>query len=153
MALSHPEEQKRFDRSLETGKPYRTTFLGNEYSISAQAMGRFSSPQFTMMVRPGDYSSSWLDMDVPRPRVPGMSESQPFEADHPEYQELEQEIMKNGVLRPVIIGEKRNMMIPESGPTWPNRTLAHPLLDGHHRAFFAIKHGLDIPVSLLKKHY
>jgi ParB-like chromosome segregation protein Spo0J len=70
-----------------------------------------------------------------------------------QYQELEQEIMKNGVMRPVIIGDKRNMMIPESGPKWPNRTLAHPLLDGHHRAFFAIKHGLEIPVSLLKKHY
>lgn len=151
--LPHSEEQKRFNRSLETGKPYRTTFLGNEYPISAQALGKMSSAQFTMLIRPGDYSSSWLDMDVPRPRIPGQPEQQPFDAEHPEYQKLEQQIMKEGVLRPVIVGDKRDMMIPDFGEKWPNRTLARPVLDGHHRAFFAIKHGIDIPVSVLRKHH
>ena len=147
-------DQQRFNRSLETGKPYRTTFLGEERPISAQAMGRLSSAQFTMMVRPGDYSSSWLDMDEPRPHIPGQMHRQPFDADHPEYQKLEQDIMKNGVIRPVIIGStKENIMIPTHGEQWPNRTLAHPLLDGHHRAFFAVKHGLEIPVAVLRKHY
>lgn len=157
MPLTPAEDQRRFNRSLETGRAYRTTALGNGYPISARALGRLSSGQFTMMVRPTDYSNSWLDMDVPRPRV-GPEHHQPpiFGADDPHYQQLEEEIMKNGVIRPVIIGAKKeNMMIPEigdMGERWPNRTMAHPLIDGHHRAFFAIKHGLHIPVTVMQKH-
>lgn len=155
MTLSPSEDQRRFNRSLETGRSYRTTMLGNQYPISAQAMGRLSSAQFTMMVRPTDYSSSWLDMGVPRPRAAPHEQQRPiFGADDPHYQALEEEILKNGVIRPVLISnQKENMMIPSHGETWPNRTPAHPLIDGHHRAYFAIKHGLEIPVSVLKKQH
>lgn len=151
--LPLPEEQRRFNRSLASGRPYRTQYFGDEIPVSVRALGRLSSPQFTMMIRPGEYSNSWLNMDEPVPRTPNTTVPNDFDANHPAYQELEQEIMKNGVLRPVIISpNKKNVLIHDYGEKWPNRTPAHFVLDGHHRAFFAIKHGLDIPVAKFVKH-
>ena len=150
--LPLPEEEKRFSKSLETGKPYTTYALGNEFRTSVKAMGRLSASQFTMMVRPSDYSNSWLDMDEPYEVPPGHVQGPKFQADHPAYKELEEQIMKEGVRRPVIVGSKQDMILP-GVPGNENRlvrTPAHPLLDGHHRAFFAVKHGLEIPVSVFK---
>jgi len=143
----HEEEQK-FKKSLKSGRFYGTEMWGEERNVNVRAMGRLSSPQFTMLMRPSDYSNSWLDMDVPVPHVPGHVRHQPFDADHPEYQELEQRIMKEGVRRPVIVGQKQNMYNPDIHLDPNNITVrpAYPVMDGHHRAFFAIKHGLHIPV-------
>ena len=152
--LSPREDRKRFTRSLETGRPYRTTILGDGYPISARAMGIISVPQFTMMARPSEYHNSWLHMDEPQVRQPNMTHYPDFiEEGDEHYAKVEQDIMKNGVIRPVLLGPKRNMLIPETGEKWPNRTPAHPVLDGHHRAFFAIKHQLPIPVSLVTRHH
>lgn len=148
--LPEQNDESKFNRSLETGRPY-TTNLGwkGEPSVSVRALGRLSSAQFTMMARPSEYSDSWLNLDEARGQRWGVMN---FHGDDPEYQELEQRIMKEGIRRPVIIGEKHNMMVPgtPSNPTRIVRTPAHPVLDGHHRAFYAIKHGLHIPVAYAK---
>jgi hypothetical protein len=136
--LSPREDRKRFTRSLETGRPYRTTILGDGYPISARAMGIISVPQFTMMARPSEYHNSWLHMDEPQVRQPNMTHYPDFiEEGDEHYAKVEQDIMKNGVIRPVLLGPKRNMLIPS--PTGSGaRTPAHPVLDGHHRAFLRL---------------
>lgn len=150
MPLPLPEEEKRFKRSLETGRPYVTYALGDDYRTSVRALGRLSSAQFTMMARPGDYSNSWLDMDVPRPHIEGMMHTNAFQADHPEYKKLEESIMREGVRRPVIISQPRDVFAlddeDETTPIGRKRVV----LDGHHRAFFAIKHQLHIPTVVLQ---
>lgn len=143
----HIEEQK-FNRSLETGRSYGTEMWGEERRVNVKAVGRFSSPQFTMLMRPSEYSASWLDMNIPVDYAPGQVHYQTFQEGHPEYEELEQSIMKEGVRRPVIVGQKQHVLLPDVYPDAKDfsRTPARPVLDGHHRAFFAIKHGLHIPV-------
>lgn len=144
------EEQKKFNRSLETGRAYRTYMLwdGYDHAVDVKARGYMSSPQFTMIARPSEYGSSWLDIDEPVERRPGMVQGGEFQADDPYYKDLEQQIMKEGIKRPVILGPKQGMMVPptQSGRSRIVRVPAHPVMDGHHRAFYAIKHGLHIPV-------
>ena len=142
------EEERKFKRSLETGRSYSTRMWGEERSATVKAIGRLSSPQFTMLMRPSEYSASWLDMNIPVDYTPGQVHYQTFQESHPEYEELEKSIMKEGVRRPVIVGQKQHVLLPDVSPDAKDfsRTPARPVLDGHHRAFFAIKHGLHIPV-------
>ena len=149
--LSLPEEERKFNRSIETGRP-STTLLGfmGEPRVSVRALGKLSSAQFTMIARPSEYSNSWLHMDEAR----GQDWRTPdFFGDNPEYQDLEQRIMKEGVRRPVVLGSRQRMLLPGTSSN-PNRIVRgnyHPVMDGHHRAYFAIKHGLPVPTVVVEK--
>lgn len=145
------EETAKFNRSLQTGRAY-STLLGwkDEPAATVRALGRLSSAQFTMIARPSEYSDSWLNLDEARGQYPGQMN---FHADDPEYQELEQRIIKEGVRRPVVLSERRRTMLPgtPSNPTRIVRGNVHEVLDGHHRAFIAVKHQLHIPTVVVQR--
>ena len=113
-------ERTNFDKSLETNTPYQTKIWNRGDTVSVRAIGHISPEQFKQSYKPNIYHTDWDKLDL-----------------HPDFQtsvdypidDLVSSMKEHGVVKPVIAFRQNGM-----------------ISDGHHRAFAAIKAGVDIPV-------
>lgn len=156
------KEMNRFNRALQTGRAQTVNVWQRGERMRVRAMGHLHPDQFIPIVAPSEYVNDW--------ELLTHEENSPVFNDYPELRKSQQRFIGNvdykvddliesvnryGVTNPVIISKIRD---PHTSFDAKNKDYErdkkgnillkpkHLLIDGHHRAYAAIKSNQLIPV-------
>lgn len=119
--------RKKYERSLETGRPFVDRVIGNK--VRVRAHHPLSAEQFAEAVNPREYASTWEDVQTQRK-----------EKNPEKYNNLVESIRTEGVKVPVQVSAGISEL-----------TGKPVVYNGHHRVAAALEAGAEIPYVRVTK--
>lgn len=159
-----PKNVEKFDRALRTGRTHVVQMWRRHggVRVAVKALGHLQPQQFSEMVAPTDYVHDWeyLTHEEHSPVFdinPTLREVRDRFVGNVEYNmdDLLDSVKHRGVQTPVIVHkvQKDEPVVDLETNDWKRDSegnfvsaLKYPLLDGHHRAYAAMKANRPIPV-------
>lgn len=153
---------QKFNRALETGRAHVVPVWRRGEKMRVRAMGHIQPAQFTELVAPTDYVHDWnyLTHEENSPifkRNPALREAQKRFVGNVEYDvgDLVKSVEEHGISTPVIISKQQHdtSLVDTEKNDWKRDEQGnivsaprHLLIDGHHRAYAALRANKPIPV-------
>lgn len=153
---------EKFNRALQTGRAQTVPVWRRGERMRVRAMGHLHPDQFIETVAPGEYVHDWryLTHEENSPifdKNPQLREAQKRFVGNVEYDvgDLVKSVEQHGVSNPVIISKHQQdtALVDIDKGDWKRDKSGgivseprHLLIDGHHRAYAAIKSNQLIPV-------
>jgi hypothetical protein len=160
----NPKNLEKFDRALSTGRTHVVPIWRRHggVRIAVRALGHLQPQQFSKMVAPTDYVNDWeyLTHEENSPVFdinPQLRDVRNAFVGNVEYSvdDLIDSVRQRGVHTPVIVHkvQKDEPVVDLETNDWKRDSegkfvtaLKYPLIDGHHRAYAAMKANRSIPV-------
>lgn len=146
------KELQKFERSLATGRSHIVPVWNRGERMAVRAHGWMSPEQFKEQVSPVHYSG-WdvMEHDPETQKGKEFPEVVKHFTGNVDYKidDLINVVREEGIKRPVIISQQKQYQPDwdyEKGQWRKDSPDRHALLDGHHRAYAAMKAGKPIPV-------
>lgn len=158
------KDMDKFNRAMETGRAQLVPVWRRGERMRVRAMGHLHPDQFTHLVAPTEYVHDWdyLAHEENNPifdKNPQLREAQKRFVGNVEYNvdDLVKSVREHGVSTPVIISkhQKDTAMVDIEKNDWERDEQGgiifrpkHALIDGHHRAYAAMRTNQLIPVYI-----